>query len=607
MRHARRPPLRTRMAEPVDPVPHRLAQHALSPRITILPRFATKPQVSVVGPAVKVRPTEHPDGVSSATLIAARNEFESFQIVCRAEPSQPMQDLTVTLDGPLAGPGNSNIPEANVTIYREDYYDVQAPSNMDGAPGPWPDILIPAIDPFVGEARNAFPIDVPAGENRVAWIDILVPTDAAPGVYQGSITTSWTTASAQAQTIPIQVTVLDATLPSTPTIKSAFGLSRNGPCFAANWGETCIDVTSEADGWRLHALYALAGLHNRITVSEPSYRVLGHHNLHLFEEYILPLLAGTAPTALAGARLTSIRADMGSALALWRDIALEHDFADRAFIYACDEPGTNPEIWAECTTAADASRQVWPEVATLVTASVQNIPDDHALDVVDWLVVLVNQMDDKPDSTQQEGRFRGNQRAAYDAFVNLDANNEVWLYSSCMSHGCESSWGDNGFCQVGPRPGAGKSITDPYFTGWPDYVIDAAASQARAMGWLVFLSDAVGELYFQIDHCLQSARSAQYAFGGNGDGTLIYHGDPEWIGGTTHIPVESIRLKQIRDGYEDFEYLKIVESMGFGDEAYRIASTLFPTMYTTIREQHAIDAARTELAHYIDPERVPEP
>ena len=45
-----------------------------------------------------------------------------------------------------------------------------------------------------------------------------------------------------------------------------------------------------------------------------------------------------------------------------------------------------------------------------------------------------------------------------------------------------------------------------------------------------------------------------WAFGGNGDGSLLYPGTPSVIGGHTHVPVSSIRLKQIRDGYEDFEY-----------------------------------------------------
>ena len=34
------------------------------------------------------------------------------------------------------------------------------------------------------------------------------------------------------------------------------------------------------------------------------------------------------------------------------------------------------------------------------------------------------------------------------------------------------------------------------------------------------------------------------------------YGLPELIGGTTAIPIESIRLKSVRDGVEDFELLR---------------------------------------------------
>jgi hypothetical protein len=355
----------------------------------------------------------------------------------------------------------------------------------------------------------------------------------------------------------------------------------------------------------LNALYARAGLHNRITISYPQYQPLAPGNLELFRQHLLPLLNGTAWTKLPGARLTSFQADSGPSLKHWRDEANLQGFADRTFIYACDEPGTDVDSWSACIMAANDARQVWPSISTLITASLQNASRNNALETVDWLVALVNEMHDKPDSQIQDGLYRGNQRRAYAAFEKMSPRNEVWLYTSCMSHGCTTDSENDTPCQGGTNPPASKTPTDPYFTGWPGYVIDAPASHARAMGWLAFLYGAVGELYFQVDHCLASARTAQYAFGGNGDGTLFYHGDPDWIGGTTPVPIESIRVKQIRDGYEDFEYLKILDNMGKKEEANQIAQKLFPNMFSTTRHQPDLDDARTELARLIDPSRVP--
>eukprot|EP01051_Picozoa_sp_SAG22_P000348 SAG22_NODE_8_length_37215_cov_120.960351_16_plen_150_part_00 len=43
--------------------------------------------------------------------------------------------------------------------------------------------------------------------------------------------------------------------------------------------------------------------------------------------------------------------------------------------------------------------------------------------------------------------------------------------------------------------------------------------------------------------------------GANGEGTLLYPGRPDKIGGRTHIPVGSLRLIMIREGQEDYEWL----------------------------------------------------
>ena|SRR5215204_248365 len=178
----------------------------------------TPPSVVVVGSVLKVRPKDRPSGSNDAKLLAAKNEFESLQIVIQAG-SNPLRNVNVALCTPLSGPGGSMIPAKNVTIYREDYHQVTVKSDQEGDTGPWPDALIPAQDPWHGHQRNAFPIDVPANENRVAWIDVLVPQEAAPGQYSRSIKVTATDFNAN---VPIQLAVLNATLPSTPSLTSAF-------------------------------------------------------------------------------------------------------------------------------------------------------------------------------------------------------------------------------------------------------------------------------------------------------------------------------------------------------------------------------------------------
>lgn len=139
--------------------------------------------------------------------------------------------------------------------------------------------------------------------------------------------------------------------------------------------------------------------------------------------------------------------------------------------------------------------------------------------------------------------------------------------------------------------------TSAYFTGWPSYMIDASAVRNRAMQWLDFKYRLAGELYF--DTALAYSHdpwSNQWDFSGNGDGTLFYPGTPARIGGSSHVPVASLRLKMIREGMEDFEYLALLASLGGEADARAIVDGLFPNAYSTEVPADALMAAREQVA-----------
>jgi hypothetical protein len=132
--------------------------------------------------------------------------------------------------------------------------------------------------------------------------------------------------------------------------------------------------------------------------------------------------------------------------------------------------------------------------------------------------------------------------------------------------------------------------------GWPSYAIDHVDPSGRASGlvnrvmeWASYLSRVDGELYSgerngsrttdtnaPLNWQRRPARSNFAAvglnlntpgafwesarfYGGNGDDYMLYPGTPDRIGGRTGIPIESIRFKHLRDGYEDNEYLRLLE------------------------------------------------
>jgi hypothetical protein len=520
----------------------------------------------------KILPSAAPRATPSARLSAARNEFEAFQIAI-AGPAANVRATASALTG-AAG------TIAGVRLYREALISLANASALDGGTGRWPDALVPDLDDVVGERRNAFPFQVPSGETRALWVEVLVPATAAPGEYAGTVSVSWDGGSA---TVPVTLTVWPFTLPSTASLRTAFGFSYGAipSGHGLGWGDAFA---------ALRARYGALALDHRVSLShvDDGYAALDH-----FAALYGPGLDGSAPTRLPGARMTSVEL-MGSASA-WSSFFRPRGWFDRLFQYTCDEPPLTC-AWNDILTRAAAAKAADPQLRTLVTTTLQEADAHGVTQAIDLLVPVINYLDDKPGSG-----FSGNQRPKYDAFLAASPRRELWGYQSCMSHGC------GGTVNFGS-----PSYSDQYFTGWPTYVIDASAVRNRAMQWLAFRYRLAGELYYETAMAYgHDPWTNQWDFSGNGDGTLFYPGTPARIGGATHVPVASIRLKMIREGMEDFEYLTLLSRAGAEAEARQIADALFPTAYATDVPAATLMAARERLAGRIAaltaPDGVPAP
>src|SRR5712691_12762168 len=112
--------------------------------------------VWVADESVKVRPDALPVAESPRVqLVAAGGDCAGAQIAVRG----PVQALSATASG-LA-----------VDLYRVATITLQHPSGPEGETGEWPDALIPARDALWGEARRAFPVDVPAGRSQAIFVE----------------------------------------------------------------------------------------------------------------------------------------------------------------------------------------------------------------------------------------------------------------------------------------------------------------------------------------------------------------------------------------------------------------------------------------------------
>jgi hypothetical protein len=529
---------------------------------------------------VKVRPHDQSPKAPSrkVDISAARNEFESFQIVLHTRASR-VAGVNVSASDLRSADGGT-IPQRAIAVYRQSYIELRKASSVEGAVGEWPDALIPQVDRYWNERRKAFPLVLQRGRNQPVWIEIYVPLKTRPGSYRGDVTISGD--GLKPLSVPVNLEVWDFALPSTSSLRTAFGLSA-GSALKKHRGR----YTSEQDLYWINALYTKSALMHRLsiyggTMIPPQVLRSGGKlsvDWSAYDAEEGPFLDGTAfgpEHPLPGARATSVDLRTNKALhsahertLYWREWERhfkEKGWFDLLYHYVWDEPA--PAQFPKVTEIGQLSGRAAPEIPRLVT-----VPYTRQLAaVVDIWAPLINCFEAKPgfpDFCSQPAS-----RAAYDG--ELKRGKALWWYQSCASHGC-------------------NEVSSEYFRGWPSYAIDAAAISHRIMPWLSWRYKIGGELYFSMNESYSRAADPwtdPYLHGGNGDGSLFYPGTPERIGGARDIPIESIRLKLIRDGLEDYEYLKLLAGNGLTGLADEYAARIASKTYQWERRPEALYEAR---------------
>ncbi|WP_338264535.1 DUF4091 domain-containing protein [Corallococcus caeni] len=531
-----------------------------------LPVFAAGPAVWGEGAMVKVRPDDTvPGSNTEVRLTAARNEFASFQVALHGA-EVGLRGVRARLPA-LEGPGVITAPD--VTLYRQTYLTVRQASVQGQATGRWPDGLVPDTDEVARETRNAFPFDVPANEARALWVDVHVPQDAPPGDYVGTVTVE-ADGGFQRQ-VTARLTVVDAVMPGTSSLSTAFLLSPVQLCRAHMGRDDC----SSDELQPLLTRYQQLALEHRITLPSIFLRTPWPPPWGDFDATWGPYMDGTAPTLLSGARMTSLEYEgplVAEDLQDFTEHLRQRGWLDQGFVQLGDEPPYG-STFEEVHAAGELVRRVAPGLRTLLTTNSLQLKNNSLSPLVDVVVPLVNHLDGT------EPGFVGDQGATYTEFLSRPGT-QMWTYQSCMSHGCAP-----GTSMPENLPGA----------GWPSYMVDRSAAKARAMEWLTFLHGGKGELYYETAGMLHTAWTDQYHFNGNGDGTLFYPGTPSVIGGRTNVPVASLRLKLIRQGMQDYEWLKAVSDAGDPDFAHQVARELIPTAWQVPDDGAAFDAARLRL------------
>ena len=511
---------------------------------------------------VKVQPSMPARADTGVRLIAARNEFVSFQVVVHGADTGA-SGVTASLPS-LSGP--DTIDGTDVTLYREDFLNITRPTHPNTSTGPWPDPLIPDRDEIAGEQRRAFPFGVPPGEARAIWVDVHVPTQAPPGTYRGEVQV---TGAGLDGRVPVTLEVVDVLMPSTPSLATAFRLDWTDVCTAHGRPYQC---GTRAQALELVQRYSRMALEHRMTLTNP-WVWMPTTDWREFDAVWGPFIDGTVATRLPGAKLTTLQyigPREAASYTTFTNHFREMGWLDRAFSYTADEPPYGVSF-EETLRRAQEVRRGAPDLPNLITITTQEAEAHNLIPLLDIITPVVNWMDGTASP------YLGDQRSRYDAFLAMPGR-KLWMYQSCMSHGCTGPVSTN-------RPGS----------AWPSYMVDASATRNRAMQWIDFRERVSGELYWETAHAITTGWTDVFRYNGNGDGTLFYAGTPARIGGNTDVPVASIRMKQIRLGIQDYEWLKMVSDAGDPTFARDVAMSVFPSAHEVGDDGTVLERARERL------------
>ena len=272
-----------------------------------------------------------------------------------------------------------------------------------------------------------------------------------------------------------------------------------------------------------------------------------------------------SPTDVTGAYDTWLSA---ATLADWEgSYKIESGLAN-AWVYMTDEP--NPTLssannydpnFAATVTRAQLVRANAPDLKIMITSE----PATQLLGLIDHFTVVFEYF-------MQAGHW-----------TNYAEAPGYWIYGACMSHGS---------CSNG-------STAKP--TGAPDLMLDQNDVHGRLFPLVAYALGASGALYYDAnyDYGVTNPWTNQYEFGGNGDGELLYPGAANPTSTSvqdgytfaTDTAVASIRLKAIRQGQYDIEYLNLAKQKNVTTNL----STLVPNQFTWSRNNTDYDAMRAAI------------
>jgi len=494
-------------------------------------------------------PSEAEMGQRGISLDLARNECESAQILLTA--ADPLRGATVELT-PFLGAGRLML-DGDVTWAREGYILRERPlcphpCGVSAEEGWIPDPLLPPQ-----------PFDVRAGATQGIWLTVRVGDGAKPGTYDGQAVLS-----AEGKTLkrmPVTIRVRDVRNPRTFGMPTAF-------CVMDGFTKAQYPGRFEEMKRKTHDLMLSHRLNpDDISRTEPPRiedllhaREKGMNRFNILNLVPKPekpakWVCYSPVEVYTPAFYEELKARLTPYVAELRKNGLEKN----AYLYGFDERVHDfyPAIDALCKKL----KADFPDIPVMTTAmmfrDMRNGASYPCQDTTDWFCPLTSVYD---PALAAKLRAQGRQ---------------VWWYVCC-----------------GP--------TYPYANFAS---VEYPLIESRLLGWMTYRYQSDGLLYWHVnlwpdapplktgDTFLPTWR-AENCNGMLGDGQLLYPCEDG--------PVPSIRLANIRDGIEDYEWLALLERRAGRTAAETVAAELIRGMADFERAPEALRKTRMKLADALE-------
>ncbi|NMA04874.1 MAG: DUF4091 domain-containing protein [Acholeplasmataceae bacterium] len=475
----------------------------------------------------------------------AKNEYEGGQIILKSSVMD-IDGYEIVLSDLKSE--TSTLSKENISIYKQHYIEVTAPSNNAFGVGFYPDALIP-FEKVLEYKENNFK----KNQNEALWFKVYAPKEQNPGTYKGVVKIKY-----QEETIdvPITVTIYDFTLSDESHSSTSFNI----------WADPFVDqfIPGHLDSTEeLYRNYYNYLLDYRISPSYLPTYAYGDpvRYAELVEEFVLnPKVSNfNLPHTLKYETINGKSygiLEEGPLKETIKEILKvsteEKNYFKKAYLYIA---GSEDEAPIDKHWLIDKNEETFNKIKLelineydnqgffddkpSVKEALKNIK--HIVTIIDFTEVMGDQVYHIYNQINGWTPILTNfisPEFKYETKKKFLEGNDFWWY------GC-----------VGPK--------NPY----PTYHLDDNRLSPRIMSWMQRQYNVTGNLYWSVN-ITQKYDGSSFTYrdiwndplafpGANGDGYILYPGRKYGI----HGPIGTMRLEMIRDGQEDYEYLYILEEL----------------------------------------------